>query len=134
MGWGSKGWYWRGRPSGRRRASLASVLLCLLTWMPLPLGLSSAHAAAGWTPVCTGEGARTVLVEDSGDQTKHQGSYRCAECWGQAPQCEVPVLAGALEVFDVVADSGDDFAVRAEIFPRTLFRFQTRSRAPPASA
>ena len=125
-----RGWH-RAR---RRRASLAGVLLCLLAWMPLPLGLASAHMAAGWTQVCTSEGVTTVLLEENGGESKQPGTRHCTECWGQAPDHEPgpPPLAPVL--FQVVSGGGDVPATGDEVFPRALFRFQLRSRAPPAFA
>ena len=134
MSWGERRGLGLGRRAGRRGAPLAGVLLCLLAWMPLPLGFASAHMVAGWTPVCTSDGVKTVLLEDSGDQTEQRGSRHCTLCWGQAPEHEMPLLTNAPVSYDRAEAGSGEFSARDEVFPRALFRFQTRSRAPPVPA
>ena len=133
MSWGTGCRRSRGHTSARRRASLAAVLLCLLAWLPLPLGLAAGHVAAGWTEVCSGKGVTTVLLEDSGGRGEHRDAGHCTQCWGQAPEHDMPVLAATAALFEIVTVD-DDFPVREAVFPRALFRFQIRSRAPPALA
>ena len=134
MSGGERRGLWLGLIAARRKASLAAVVLCLLAWMPLPLGLASAHMAAGWTPVCTSDGVKTVLLEDSGDQTQQRSNRHCTLCWGQAPEHETPLLTNAPASYDRAGAGGSEFLARDEVFPRPLFLFQTRSRAPPVPA
>jgi len=119
--------------AARRRASLTAAALWLFVWMALSAGLAAGHTAAGWTRVCTGDGVRTVLLEDSGTAAGHQGDRRCALCWGQAPEHDMPALAAAPAPFDLAAVK-DPPPVREAVIPRALFRFQIRSRAPPEQA
>ncbi|MEI6559937.1 MAG: DUF2946 family protein [Rhodospirillaceae bacterium] len=121
------------RRSGRRIASLAAVLVCLLGWLPLPVALAAGHAAAGLTPICSTEGVKTVLIVDSGTGAGQRDSGHCPLCWGQAPE-PAPLAPATSAALFVVEVGPGDFPVREDIIPRVLFRFQIRSRAPPAWA
>ena len=101
----------------------------------MDIAAAGAGLAAGWTPVCTANGIKTVLLEDTGDQTPQRGSRHCSTlCWGQAPEHEMPLLTGSPVSFDRTVARGGEFSAHDEVIPRALFRFQTRSRAPPAFA
>lgn len=54
MSWGERRDPRLGRRAGRRRASLAAVFLCLLTWISLPLGLA-------WLPAGLRSAPQTAL-------------------------------------------------------------------------
>lgn len=121
------------RGAARRRASLTAAALWLFTWMALSAGLAAGHTAAGWTGICTGNGVTTVLLDDSGSGTDHRNGRHCTLCWGQAPAPDMPALAASPEPLALVPVA-DVPPAPETVIPRALFRFQTRSRAPPTSA
>ena len=110
-----------------------ALLLCLLSWVPQTLAMSIGGGDAGWVPVCIGEGATTVLLVDSGSDAGQQAGRQCSMCWAQASERETPVLITAGAVIEVLAGF-EDFPPRQDIILRPIFRFQIRSRAPPALA